>query len=758
MGTPSKYTSKIIFVFCIAVPFLNPNIASSDTLPTKEAINRLAENAKLTANTFMQQSFTIRMQYEYSGKFLTENDKENLYKLAKNAGDTLQTIIENQETLKQQIEDYQGDDWDQRYGSTGLWRKLAADIYITKLNKFEIDYYLALTSDQQRQSRKLRSILGEIDTLIQTGRQSSPNLTRGKTLALLSQTKPSYKNAAIREFEELADYSDIYYSATALINKMKLLHEVDTNKLNTLVKKLRSNWNDKYLELILSLMFLQRQYDLQDLEKTLSLWPETEDLIAPFVLSDLSYQLEKQQNLQQLSILEAELAALAAWKNEAKSHKKLLKRLLNTEKFQTPLILYVTAVALAESSPAEAVNLLVKTSKLQHQQKNIRLNIDSGKIARQAALLAYNIFVTESNCPLALESFENYCTIVGEKTDEELEYLYTVVLNSCGRNTKAKELLEKIAGRPAGNLRNRARLDLILHEMQSNPQRRNEPLEKLSEFILSCRGRDKKTNELRTEAINLYCQAALESKDKASAEKVLEILTNAETTAGINLDLFKAQALQQLGRLDESAHYMLSAIHDDSGSLAGEAWELLAEAIDKIDEFETEPNNPYSLEMMKNCKKLAQFTHSSLNDQQSALFLAEISIFAADKNREKLSEVDTLLKNLAADVGENDADFLRCRARLFCERTEFDKSASLWAKIAEIQKNTPMQTNQRSRKWWRAKYYELYCLSQYPQMKKEEIVHTIEVLENSFANIPPFWAEKLNSLKHLCRSNLSRGK
>jgi biopolymer transport protein ExbD len=30
--------------------------------------------------------------------------------------------------------------------------------------------------------------------------------------------------------------------------------------------------------------------------------------------------------------------------------------------------------------------------------------------------------------------------------------------------------------------------------------------------------------------------------------------------------------------------------------------------------------------------------------------------------------------------------------------------------------------------------------------------------ENSFTDIPPLWAEKLNSLKHLCRSNLSTGK
>jgi len=750
----------------MVVLFLSADTTSAETLPTEEVssatgINNLAESAKLTTDTFMQQSFKLRMQYEYNGGFLTVGDKENLHELAKDAGDKLQAIAKKQETLKQQIEDYQGDDWDQRYGSTGLWRKLSADIHTTELSKFEIDYYLALASKRQRRDQILHLILSEIDALAQNNRQFGPNLTRGKTLALLAQTEPSYKDAAVREFEAFAVYSDIYRPTTAAIEKMKLLNRADTNQLNILVKRLRSNWHDRYLELILSLMFLQRQYDPEGFEKTVSLWPQTEDFIASLILSDLSHRIEQQQGLQQISIFEAESAALAAWKDETKNYKKPLSHLSNTEKFQTPLILYVTATTLTESSPAKAVNLLVKASKLQ-QQKSDRLNIEPYKIAEQAAQLAYNLFITDSlNCPPALEAFENYYTIAGEKIDEELEYLYTIILNNCSRNTKTKEVLEKIASRPTGNWRNRARLDLILQAMRNaqdnTHQQQSELLEKLGDFILSCHGQDKNNNKLRAEAITIYCQSLLESKDKISAEKVLEILTKAETTRGINLDLFKAQALQQLGRLDESAHYMLLAIQDDSGALADTVMELLAKVIEKIDEFKTEPDNPYSLQM-ENCKKLAQFCYSTLNDRQSGLFLAEISIFAADKNKEKLLEADKLLNHLAGDSRDGDVDLLRCRARLFCEQAKFDKAARLWAKIAKIQKNKLPQADQQSWKWWRAKFYELYCWSKCPQTKKKELLHTIEVLENSFADIPPLWAEKLNSLRHLCRSNLSTGK
>ena len=760
MGTPKKYTSKIATTLCMVVLFLSADTASAETLPTEEVINSLAESAKLTTDTFMQQSFRLRMQYEYSSKFLNQNNKENLNKLAKSARDKLQAIAKKQETLKQQIEDYQGDDWDQRYGSTGLWRKLSADIYTTKLSKFRIDYYLALASEHPQREQILHLILSEIDALAQNNRQFGPNLTRGKTLALLAQTEPSYKDAAAREFEAFAVYSDIYRPTAAAIEKMKLLSHADTNQLNILIERLRSNWNERYLELILPLIFLQRQYDPEGFEKTVQSWPQTKDFIDSLVLSDLSHRIAQQQSLQQISVFEAESAAQAAWKNETKDYETLLNHLAGTEKFQTPLILYVTATTLTESSPTRAVDLLVKASKLQQQQKSNRLNIESCKIAEQAAQLAYNLFIADSlNCPLTLKAFENYSTIAGEKIDEELEYLYTIILNNCSRNTKTKEVLEKIANRPAGNWRNRARLDLILQAMQKarngTHQQQSELLEKLGDFILSCHGQDKNSNKLRMQAITIYCQSFLESKDKISAEKVLEILTKAETTRGINLDLFKAQALQQLGRLDESAHYMLLAIQDDSGSLAGAVTELLAEVIDKIDEFKTdfgelsraEPANPYSLEMMENCKKLAKFSYSSLNDRQSGLFLAETSVFAADKNKENLLEANKLLNNLAADARDDNVDLLRCRARLFCKQAKFDNAARLWAKIARIRKNKLTVANQQSWKWWRAKFYELYCWSKCPQAKKEEVLHTIEVLENSFTDIPLLWAEKLSSLK-----------
>jgi hypothetical protein len=749
MGTSIKRTAKIATV--LSVVFLSSALA--DALPTAEDINSLAENAKLTTDTFMQQSFRLRMQYEFSGRFLTDDDKENLYKLAQSAVDKLRAVVEKQETLKHQIEDYKGDDWDARYGSTGLWRKLSADIYTTKFSKFEIDYYLALASEQPQRDKILHLILGEIDSLGQSGRRFGPNLTRGRVLAQLAQTEPSYKDAAVGEFEAFDIYSDIYLPTAAAIEKMKLLGRADTNQLNILVKTLRSNWNGSYLELILSLMVLQRQYDSEGFEKTVSLWPQTKDFIGSLILADLANRISQRQtieeNLEQISVFEAELAVQAAWKDETKKYQKLLSCFANTEKFQTPLILYAAAAKLTESSPTKAVNLLIKVSRLQQQQKSDKLNIESYKIAEQAAQLAYSLFAKDPcNCSVAIDAFDNYFTIAAGRIDEELEYLYSSILRNCGRVEESKRLLQEIADSSANPWNRRAKLDLILQQMHQNHEQQtsqDELLEQLGGFILNCPGRDNNDSAICAEALNIYCRSLLERADASSAQKVLDILSEAEVVRGVKLDYFRAKAFQQIGELEQAVHYMVSAIIFDSGSLAPEAALLLSEVVERIEQFETQAED--FDKMLNDCIELAEFSNKSLDSRQTALLFVEFLVFTADDEQGRLMKAENLLNTLAEETYSGDVDFVRCRARLLTEQGKFEAAAELWVKLCEMRKDELPLTNQRSWKWWRAKYYELYCWSKLPQTRKAAVVHSIEILENSFHNIPPLWAEKLGLLK-----------
>ena len=703
VGTSIKDTLKVAIALCIGVSCLSLPAGSANAIPTAEDINSLSETVKLTVDTFMQQSRPFRLGFEFSDRFLSPDNKNNLHELAKKASNRLQAIARDQQALKNEIENYQGDDWDAKYGASGLWRKLFADLYATTLSKCQIDFYLALSSQQQQRNKILHKILAQIDSLDTTYRSANSQLLRARAIALLSRTDPAYKSLAMGQLDLLITQTDIpdaiYFRA--VIEKIKLVGQTGPGRLDILAEKLvRSDCADD-LELILPLAFLQQRYEHTGFEKTVNLFPQTEDLLGSLILSELSSRTTQQKSLQQISVFEAELAVQTAWKNETKDYKMLLDYLSSTEKFQTPLILYVTATAFADSAPTKAVNLLVKASNLQQLKKSNRLDIKADKIAAQAAQLAYNLFAEDSNnCLLAMSAFENYRTIANGKIDEELEYLYSIVLNNCGLAEEGGKLLQKIVDRPAENQR------------------------------------------IRAEAISTYCLLLLESKDESSAQKVLNILADNETVYDPNLNVLKSRALRRLGRFNEAAQCLaLSSIINEAW--VSEAMQLLSEAISIIDRLNMYPDSD---RVIGTYYALAKHCYSRLNSRKSALFLAEIAVLTAEKQKDKLLEAEKVLEGLA-QKDSRDVDLLRCRARLLGEQGKFSKAAGLWAQICRIQKNRSPSTSRRNWKWWRAKFYQLYCWAKISQVEKQNVLHTIEVLENSFSDIPPLWAEKLNLLK-----------
>jgi len=763
MGTSIKRSGKIITFLCIAYLSLTLPVNSVHALSTIEDINSLAETVKLTTETFKRQSLEVRMKYEFAGRFTKPEDKENLQKIAKRAGDYLQVIAEKQRKLKKQIEDYEADDWDAKYGASGLWRKLSGNLYTTILSKCEIDFYLALTAEQLQRNDILHKIVAKIDSLGLTCLPAKSQLLKAKTLALLARQESAYKPLAKKEFDKLTERSDMRDSTAFRISieRIKFLGKKPPNQLVKMAESIAKSKCNNDFELILSLAFLQRHLNQSEgFEKTVNLFPQTADLLGSLILSDLSYRFGRgqptEQDLQQITVFEAELAVQSTWGNEPQNYKLLLSSLADIEKFQTPLILYVTAMAITETSPTEAARLLINASKLQQVQKSDKLQIEADKIAEQAAKLAYNLFAENSaHCQLATEAFENYSAMAGKKIDEELQYLFSVVLNDCGQTEKSTKVLQKIADRPTGSYRKRAKLELLVLAIEKkkyeNQDQQSELLDQLSNLIWQCT--EQNEQEIRAEAIIIYCQLLLESKEKSSAQKALNILAEAETANDPDLNAFKAKALQQLGRLDESANCLVRVMHLDECKYASETMELLSEIISRIDQLQVQADN--FDQMMQNCKTLAQFCYDCLDGQQkqqAGLYLAEVTIFAANKEKEQSLEVDALLNNLSKGGASNETGLLRCRARLFGEQGKFEEAAGLWAKVCEIRKSQTNSVNQRSWQWWRAKFYELDCWAKRPKAQKENIVHTIEVLENSLADIPPLWADKLSSLKQQCCS------
>lgn len=721
----------------------------ADGIPTAKDISNLVEEADQTAKTFTQESFELRMSYEYNGGFLDPNDKQNLRNLAKKAGLRLQTILDNQEALKQQIEDYTGQDWDRLYGTTGLWRRLSTDMYRANLNKCEIDFYLALSADQPQRNTIARDMLSRLDSLKQSHDAAYVQFLNARTLALLACTDSTYKLLAKKEFDQLGIRSDMIHATVFKISveRIKLLGETEAGQLDKLANELsRSDCADDP-EVVLPLAFLTRNLKgHQAFERTVNLFPQTTNVLGSVILSNLSYRARQRLGTEQMSVFEAKLAVNTAWKDNVEKHTLVLNYLAEKDRFQTPLILYVTAAAAADSSPKKAHALLIKASRLQHAQRCDMLDIDARDLARQAAIMAYKMLNRNRlDCDSAVAAFENYLEIA-KRIEKGPEYIYTIVLTRCGKVAESTRLLQKIAGRNRGIFRNKAKLDLIVQQMQKsnleNQEERERILEQLSSLIDECRRR----RETRTEAVIIYCGLLLEKEDMALARKVLNILSTERVMLNPALVLLQSKALRLTGRLNEAAADLAKYIAIGKDSFCDEVVQLLTQAIDDIDRLQAENNDSQFQSLIENLHKLAEFSHRCVDSQISTLFTAETGIFTAKKDTEKLSQIQMTLEDLIKkDI--NNVDLLRCRARLLTEQGRFKESAELWAQICKIRKDETPSPNQRSRKWWRAKFYELSCWSRIPKTKKADVVHTIEVLENSFADIPPIWAEKLKLLK-----------
>ena len=682
MTASVKSTAGFIILLSSAF-LLNPALLpAADSPASAEDIAELARKTVQIADTFMQQSFRLRMAYEYKGRFLISDDKQNLYNLAEEAAKSLEQIAEEQQQFMAGIEACEANDWDKRYGSTGLWRKLRTDICTTRLTKCQIDFYLALSTTEQQRNKMLNSLLTEMASLDLITLPAASQLLKAKTFALLSRTNNSYRQMAEKELNELMIRSDMRHSTAlkASIERIKFLGPTDANGLDKLNRTIANSSCTNDIELVLSLAFLRRKYDPNAFEKAIKIWPQIEDFLGYLILADLSGRTEQQQGLSQLTTFEAELAAQAAWRENPQKYQTALAALAEKRRFQTPLILYVNAAALAQSKPTEAVELLIKSSSLQDAEYSKRLDTGSEEIARQAAQLAYGLFEQKkAHCSVVLEAFDNYSSITKDTMEQELEYLYTIVLNSCGKRQVRLKLLEKIASRPSGRYKDRATL------------------------------------ELTVEAIRQKQYNSPEQKNTLAADFA--------------------------GSIQSS----------DSCEFTDEAMQLLSEIIDQIDSYRQQ--NDRFAAMVASCEKLAHRCYDCLEGalrQQAGLFLAEAATLAAVGRTDRLSEVDELLSILEKNAQIDDVDLLRCRARLLAAKGKFAEAALLWGQICDARKTEAGAANQRSWKWWRSKCYQLDCLARSKQNQKENILHTIEVFQNTFTDIPTLWAEKLSLLKQQC--------
>ena len=633
-------------------------------MPMSKAIWRLANQAAAIADTFMQKSVELRLGYEFRQGFTSDAEAQLLRELTQKAVSEMDEILLAQEKLKKRIENYDGEDWDSRYGDSGVWRMAGEDICATKILKCRMEYYRAIASPPHQQAGIIRdglAMLTGVADVVQV------LLVKADMYALLGKTDRSSKTLAGELYRKILttenSRSPLYYTAAVAAQKLDPPHSLAV--LDELADQIDKSENKDNFELMMSLGFLQRRLgSTAILEKTVRRWPQAREFVGNFILAEAA-EISPLSQRSNLNTFTAECAVAAALQNNPEKYIDVLSAIAHIPGSQTVCVLHAAAIANSQKSPARAIELFIKASLLPREPN------DGGEssinMAKQGAALAMNYFDGDPNrCEIVKRAVENYFSLAGAAADAQIEYLYCDVLSDCGDKAAAEKLLQKIAAGAISEFARRAKNDLS------------------------------------------------------------------------NLAINKSQLLLEKGQLFEAANILIAA-DVNVCDCHEHAINLLARYVDKIDEYVAENVQSRALTVLG-------ASLIGCNDMQSGAnatsLYAQAAIFDANGQKDKLDEIEKLLKPLA----ENNLDFLTARARVSTAQGNYADAAKRWGAICGILKAQPNEPPQHSYKWWQAKYFELANSLKMPNASRADIAHSIEVLPSSFNQIPPFWDKRLKSL------------
>lgn len=454
------------------------DVATAAKPVTAEQVQQNAVAVRNVISEFMQASAHFRLLLEYRGDLDDKDSKDKLLEISRKASAGLEKIYLLQQGACRQIEESTDRKWDERYGQTGLWRKASADVLQSKLYKAQLSYFTAAGSGMEKRTQILHDTIMVCESLAGNG-----DLLKARCQQLGSNDDATYKIHAINTLGDILARSDpaeeIYLAAS--ITRLRLSEKCDNKQIQKLAKAIStSNLCDDF-EFNLKLAFLQiatcRQSEL--LEEVIAKFPDTALFTGRIILADIAAD-QSRNRLIAKSEFEIELAIRSVINNGPAQYTELLERLCNDNGLGGRLLYYALARACRQTKPKDAVEYYLKAT---GQSAGEMLEVSRMEIATLAAQLAYQIYCDDrAYCNAALRALEYYHQLVAADADEEMLWLYTVVLYDCGNETKAVQILKGIA-EANGEFSREAKLDLTIHKIRRNQTRTDKQLIEAVEIL-----------------------------------------------------------------------------------------------------------------------------------------------------------------------------------------------------------------------------------------------------------------------------------
>lgn len=732
-----------------ALPFLSIIIAGfcfGGQLPGAGDVDQLSKESLEALHSFMQETFVERAGFEFNGHYIEVQQRQKVLRLGVDGANRLNEIIHSQENIRTRIEEYEGLDWEQLYGVTGLWRKAAAEIALSRWRKCRVDLYAALASTGDERRERLQGVIESCD-------ESLPEKERTLLAAKARWYASKDKNFKLTVTEldpimSMSDFNEKVYFET-LIFIINNSPQSYTKQLYTVAEMLKKSRFTDDFELFFKLVLLELKTPG---EKLLAERPEAANIAGSIILDRLNAEMNDAagfyKTINTTSVYRTELAAWASLGKKNDKYNALFDGLCQIEKFRRGIVFLAAAESNRRVNPAKAVDHYIEAALKADQIKSLLPSVSADQIALKAAQLGYQLFYKNSKyCPVAEKAMEVYCGLTGNKTDEQIEYLYATLLIECGKAEKGALLLKKISGNK-GRFANAARLDLIFYQVKTakaNSSERKLLKQELKLFVDSIVNSNADENSIKNDALELYCKLLLEEGGKENAMEVLSQIREMPRVNELGITILKAGALAETGNLIDAVTLLADAISNDDCKAANLSAALVSEGLEKIDQLKEQIDDFDGF--ADDCESLANYRLQCCTDETLENIyqqrLIEIGIIAAGSDTKKLGALERELDRHGLD---DDVDRLRCWGRLFMARGNWRRGFETWQRIAGARKPLGISTV-RDDKWWRAKYYSLLCWSKLPETKRTQVRHAVEVLVNSMEDIPAFWGEKLDGLR-----------
>jgi hypothetical protein len=732
----------LLMIIAVTVALQGSALAAPPTVEDVNSFERDIEEAGLIGYTMLTDESA---QLDLVGEVIPASDKEKLRQFCHGMDEEFGAFATRGAVMVAAMEAYQGDDWEKRYGKTGLWRRLKKVNGGIIVSKSQMMYYLALLGDDNARDGELRKVISQLDALRTEAKSTFADLLEARSYLRLVAPTADDKDRAIALLKGIVSGDDKDSEwPEAFVELYRSSSSRDPKTLEQAWKAVNRPgvWEGPYARLHIALAAWEsgRSDWLENLT-TKTYYGGMDHEIDTIEYEDLhgeggtcalviAERRMKRDGVKWIGPYAAELIAWSAIGNDIETHGDIIEAMAAVPQFRRGSVLYALGRKREAADPNKAVELMLEGIKgmKSYRQKNP---------AEYAARLAYNLFTKDrTKCSLAKDALALYMRLAEKSPDEQLNYCYYTVCKECGDANEAGKTLEKTAKEGTGEYQRMAKYQLALKFL--DPDKEMQPLKALPiiEEVMAGGG------ELGRTATLTWCRLTMNADANEGPRKVLAKLAQWKELSADETEV-KLYALIGLGQVDKAVLELKPSYYEKKRDDEVVLYEVMEQFLDTAEKYEQSPDYRKAV---KNCYLVAK--NCSVWDPSPRGYppmAAEAAILLPPVDKDTLASIETIIAAAEKDIGPNHEPLIRAKARMLMLKQDWQEAGAHWGRLCE-RLIYQAKGDQRSWQWWRAKYYQILCWSKGKDATKEELARRIEVIRSSCGPVPELWEKKLKAM------------